>query len=89
MRHVVPALIALVAGGLLVLGGALWLLRRMRRRRPPQAPAVEPVVESPKPRALPASEAGDQRRPDAAGARYTIVSARARPSASACVKRPS
>ena len=65
----IAALIALVAGGLLVLGAALWLLRRMRRRQPPEAPAVEPVVEAPKPRGAARTEAGDQRHPDVAGAR--------------------
>ncbi len=70
-----PALIALVAGGLLVLGAALWLLRRMRRRQPPKAPAVEPVVEASKPRALPAPRPAINGAPTLPALGYTIVSA--------------
>ncbi len=71
----VLALIAVGAGGLLVLGGALWLLRRRKRRRPPQPAAVEPVVERPKPRALPASGPATNGAGTLPALGYTIVSA--------------
>jgi DNA invertase Pin-like site-specific DNA recombinase len=78
------ALLALAAGGLLLLGAALWLLRRMRRRAPkPSAPepsAPKPAVTKPEatpppsPRALPAPARATNGAGTLRALGYTIVS---------------
>ena len=74
------ALVALGVGGLLLLGTALWLLRRKTRRAPepiaPQPAAAAPeAIPPPRPRALPAPTRATNGAGTLRALGYTIVSA--------------